>query len=548
MREAFFYMSNRVGRSIAGAGLGVMGRLRRRQVDKVIANYADGQAELKRRYAITADTPIVTYDDTVRASVEEYAARTPGVRFAYTSGSTSQPKKIAFPPKRVDNLVAGNVSVIARMVLREGVSGASLFILSGLKDDDSLSTLVLSDAGKQVKYNAGLLTPARYLSDPRFTEYIDTYGACAARLWTLVLANSSIIYATNPSTLALFLTDIHQDWSTATRMVRDYVERPEKFSDGLHAIRRRCAAPGWKTRFRRVACAIEPIPVADYVPAFRIYCCWDGGYVRPFLDQIEAYLPRERHRLVPMYSMSTETVETLNYFDGDAVRFLPIGPDVYYEFLPADTNDDPAQLIGPTELVVGNTYAMVVSDCYGLRRYQTEDLFLCQAKVRDVPDLRFLRRRGIKYSFTGEKLTGEQLTDAFARLRESFPPLRKSGIQMTLIPTRPAGATTPSYNLVLAHPGRQRPEWTDANATKVASAMDRELADINSEFSGKVESGRLGATSSVVMSYDKLAATLDAKTVDAEHAEKRTYDNQFKLLPLYSRLWQELGFSDDSDE
>jgi hypothetical protein len=544
VRDLVFNITNRLGRAVAGFGVTAMGRRERRKVDRQLASYARDQGQLRERYGIDPDTPIRTYDESVRAAVEAFAARNPDARFAYTSGSTNEPKKIAYTKRRIRNLVGGNVSVIARMLLRERIRSASLFILSGLKDDDSLSTLVLSDAGAQVKYLDGLLTPGKYLMDPRMAESLERYGPCATRLWALVLANSAIIYSTNPSTLALFLTDIHEDWQAATAMIRDYHREPEGFDSGVHGVRRRMCAPGWKQRFARIVDAGAPPPVEAYVPALRIYCCWDGGYVRPFLDQVEAFLPRDRYRLVPMYSMSTETIETLNYFDGDSVRFLPIGPDVYYEFLPDGAPDDPALLIGPMELEVGETYTMVVSDCYGLTRYQTEDLFVCQGNVRGVPDLRFLRRRGIKYSFTGEKVTGEQLTEGFARLRDRFPELRASGMQMTYIPSRPEDAVVPGYKLVLAHPGQERPDWIEPGQTdEIATAFDDILAAINSELAGKLESKRLGGSRVVVMPYDELAAGLDAKTRDADDANKRIYDSQFKLLPLYARLWEDFGFS-----
>ncbi len=544
MRDAVLSASNRLGRATVGAGMYVLGRVMRRRVERTVDDFASTQAALARRYGIEPTTPIVTYDDSVREAVEAYAARTPDVQFAYTSGSTNQPKKIAFPPRRIRNLVSGNVSVIARLMLVERLSASSLFILSGLKDDDSLSTLVLSDRGKQVKYFDGLMNPAKYLTDPRFSAVLDQYGPCASRLFVLTLTNSAIVYSTNPSTLALFLTDVHQDWAGATALIRDYATDPDRFDAGVHAVRQRVCAPGWRDRLALVAAADAPLPVGDYVPAWRVYCCWDGGYVRPFLEQIEAFLPPTRFRRIPMYSMSTETVETLNYFDGDEVRFLPIGPDVYYEFLPEGAPDDPALLVGPGELQVGDTYCMVVSDCYGLTRYQTEDLFLCAGMVRGVPDLRFLRRRGIKFSFTGEKLTGEQLVEAYAALREAQPDLRAAGIQLTLIPTQPDAATTPGYNLVLAHPGRARPDdLDDARAQAAAAALDEILSGINSELAGKLASRRLAPTRGVVMAYDELAARLDAKTVDDDHAARRTYDSQFKLLPLYSKQWQAFGFA-----
>ena len=49
----------------------------------------------------------------------------------------------------------------------------------------------------------------------------------------------------------------------------------------------------------------------------------------------------------------------------------------------------------------GAAGAWLTSDPWGLTRYMTEDLFRCEALVRGVPDLRFLRRRGIKYHAIG---------------------------------------------------------------------------------------------------------------------------------------------------
>ena len=73
-----------------------------------------------------------------------------------------------------------------------------------------------------------------------------------------------------------------------------------------------------------------------------------------------------------MYSMSTETLQTQTYVKGGRIHFLPYAPGVLYEFLPDGAPDDPSLLLGANALAVGETYCMVVSDAYGLRRYQTE--------------------------------------------------------------------------------------------------------------------------------------------------------------------------------
>jgi hypothetical protein len=541
--DAALLLLNTLGRRAIILAMRAAAALLRWRIDRYIDDYPRAQAALKARYGIDDGTPIRGYTDETRAAVEAWAARHPGARFAYTSGSTSEPKKIAYTRARLRELVAGNISVLSRLMRSEArrapLGAASLFILSGLKDDDSLSTLLLSPGDKPVTYLDGLVTPSKYLTDPRFAATLDEYGATAARLFALVVADPALIYSTNPSTLALFLAELHHDWPGATRLIRDYVDKPASFAPGVHAIRRRAAAPGWRARLSAVAAAAAPLPPWELFPSLRAYCCWDGGYVRPFLEQIHARLPEERYRLVPMYSMSTETIETLNYFDGDDVRFLPIGPRILYELLPEGAPDEPASLLTPGELEVGETYCMVTSDRYGLTRYLTEDLFRCEGTVRGVPDLRFLRRRGIQYSFTGEKLTGEQLTEAFAELRDAHPGLRAAGVQTTLIPSQPDPDAIPGYKLILAHPGPDAP--ADLEPPDVAATLDRLLSRINRELAAKLESRRLAPTVAIAMPYDALAARLDPKTRDDDDAARRTYDNQFKLLPLYSRLWEELA-------
>jgi hypothetical protein len=116
-----------------------------------------------------------------------------------------------------------------------------------------------------------------------------------------------------------------------------------------------------------------------------------------------------------MYSMSTETVEPLPYSQGEELHVLPIAEGVLYELLPEGAPDDPEALLSPAELEPGEAYSMGVSDPCGLLGYQTEDALRCVATIEGLPDLRFERRRGLAFSFTGEKLTGEQLSMAFSQ-------------------------------------------------------------------------------------------------------------------------------------
>jgi len=51
-------------------------------------------------------------------------------------------------------------------------------------------------------------------------------------------------------------------------------------------------------------------------PAVQAYICWVGGYVKPFLDRLSGSSPPESLPAHPMYSMSTETLETVGISPG----------------------------------------------------------------------------------------------------------------------------------------------------------------------------------------------------------------------------------------
>lgn len=67
-----------------------------------------------------------------------------------------------------------------------------------------------------------------------------------------------------------------------------------------------------------------------------------------------------------------------------------------YEFL--HEGELSGDLLKPWELQSGKRYGMVVSNRYGLARYDTEDLFLCSGTVHDTPIITFVGRAGLQHS------------------------------------------------------------------------------------------------------------------------------------------------------
>lgn len=471
-----------------------------------VITFRTNQKRLQRKYGITRDTPLLSYGPEVENSIR-HAAQKHGrnARFATTSGSTGNPKELLYTRSRLLALKLTFSDMFARACYSFRIARTSLYVFSSFEADTSLTSLLL-DENELPHLLSTLQAPYRVQHHPAIRSLVSTYGTTAVRLWLLTISNPGVLYSTNPSTLSTFLDELAHDWSRSSQLIKDWCNDPASFSPTIQKIFRRLQSCGCHTRLKQIAESNGPMPLALCAPAVTIYVCWTGGYVKQFLDRLAVHLPAPRYTLIPMYSMSTETVETLPYFQGHKPAFLPIAPGVVYEFL-----DDTQNVREPHQLAPGQLYEMVISDAYGLRRYKTGDLFLCERLLHNLPDLSFARRRKLEYSFTGEKLTGEQLTIVFERLRTQYPDLLANRF-LTCTPAQP-----PHYRVLLIG---DSPSLDDDCHTMLAAACDVLLSQMNCEYRTKRSSGRLGPIEVVSVRLKDFVAL--------NHA----WETQFKFLPL----------------
>ena len=484
-----------------------------------ISGFAGSQRRLRRRYRIAIDTPVVSYGPRVVESIRHafvHAGR--DARFALTSGSTGEPKKILYTRRRLRVLKFTFSDMFARACRAFGWKRTTLYVFSSFQTDESLTAMLLNE-NKLPPYVATLQAPYRVQQHASMHALVNEYGAAALRLWILTISNPGAIYATNPSTISAFLDELERNWTTCSRLARDWHERPRGFDRAVRKIARRIESRGSAKRVRSVATSNTPMPMRQFAPAVQSYICWTGGYLQPFLDRLAKHLPSPRYRLVPMYSMSTETVETETVFRHGEAHFLPLARGVVYEFIDARDDDRSENLLTPNQLEPGRTYAMVVSDGYGLRRYQTGDLFECRRKLNGIPDLVFLRRRALEYSFIGEKVTAEQLSVVFDQLRALYPETLADGF-LTCVPSLPR-QEMPHYKIVLVSETPVRsPDLFGARCDELLSAL-------NCEYRNKRANGTL-------------APIHFTQARPAEFAERFVdgWEMQFKFLPLYQQTWE----------
>lgn len=505
--------------------LGVLLELRQRVR---IRRFAANQRRLRRRYRLQVDTPVVSYGPRVVESIRHAAARAASdARFAMTSGSTGEPKKILYTTRRLRNLKFTFSDMFARAVRAYRLKDTSLYVFSSFHQDTSLTSMLLNET-KLPPYLSTLQAAYRVQQHPVVRALAAEYGPAAVRLWILTIANPAVLYATNPSTISNFFDELTTSWATSSKLVRDWYERPQHFDPKLRHIAKRIDSRRSNERLSLVATSDDPVEVRQFAPAVCAYICWTGGYVKPFLDRIATHLPTARYRLIPMYSMSTETVETETVFRNGDIHFLPLAGDVVYEFIHENADDSPQNLLIRQELTPGETYAMVVTDNYGLRRYQTGDLFLCRRReVNGLPDLAFVRRRALEYSFIGEKVTAEQLAVVFNHLRSQHFETLSDGF-LTCVPSLPRNGN-PHYKFVLIRDSECR-----IRADLMASRCDQLLSQLNCEYNNKRLLGLLAPARFIQATPSTFAQRFAG-----------SWETQFKFLPLYRQTWESLCSSSE---
>lgn len=487
------------------------------------------QKWLRRKYLVVDQTPVHGFGNELDALINASAASKRGkLRFPITSGSTGTPKRILFTRARLKLLKLIFSDFYVRCCWAFSIKRTSLYVFSSLSQDESLTSMLLEEK-RPPSYFSTLQAPYRVQSDPCVGALRSKYGDTAVRIWILALSNPGVLYSTNPSTISVFFDELQSNWDYCSRLIRDWCRDRDAFDRDTRRVARKISSRGCSDRLEAIAqCTKAPSP-EYFAPALASYICWTGGYVQPFLNRLEKYLPAARYSLIPMYSMSTETVETIVDVRKGSISFLPLAPRVLYEF----REEDNPRLLKPHELQPGHSYSLIVSDDYGLLRYDTGDVFLCRKQLGNLPDLSFRGRRSLEYSFTGEKLTADQVTSAFEVIRHSYV-TECSKQFFTCIPSQPDGDPIPHYKMVIV--------TDESNSVQdlldhLSTYCDQLFAEVNCEYKAKRESGRLGPVRSVSM---KRSDFLELNRVSV------SWETQFKFLPLYVQTWEAMRKDEES--
>ncbi|WNI15002.1 GH3 family domain-containing protein [Actinacidiphila sp. ITFR-21] len=225
--------------------------------------------------------------------------------------------------------------------------------------------------------------------------------------------------------------------------------------------------------------------LVDVWPALSLYSCWLSSSAGLYQGKLDAVLPGVA--AMPFMSCGTEGVTTIPVDDSLDSQPLAVN-QAFFEFVPAEVDLgkrlDAGERIDTLlfdEVAAGRDYHLVMTQGNGLYRLWSGDIYRVDRIVDGVPWVHFVRRDGVFHSFTGEKITEEQVSQAVERA------MTAAGLGGGLYLCGPQWGEPPHYVVVT-----EVPEPGEEVERRLAEAVDRELRAVNIEYAAKRGSGRLG--------------------------------------------------------
>jgi hypothetical protein len=181
----------------------------------------------------------------------------------------------------------------------------------------------------------------------------------------------------------------------------------------------------------------------------------------------------------------------------------------FFEFVPEDEIESPnPRALVADELEEGQSYYILFTTSGGLFRYNINDIVKVVGWHNKTPLLEFLHKGGNISSFTGEKITESQVTDATSAL------LKQTGTKARFFSVVPSFRPEPHYQLWLELESDPSDLSTFTKLTE--SEFDKQLGLCNIEYRTKRDSQRLAPPVVRLLrpgSYENLRRTLVSQGV-----------------------------------
>lgn len=440
-----------------------------------------------RQFAL--QVPVVGYE-TLRPFIEaQLRSRSPSltvaqpVMYATTSGTTGEPKYIPLIQKE----------------LQQQKRHTSLLTYSQYKFDPlafSDKVWVMAAPAVEGRFENGIpwgsasgflyasISPAiakKYLIPPAVFAITDN-SLKYDLILRLALSEKNITYfsAANPTTLLRLCALANQHGrELAEDIGHGKFRRESELTPEVRRIisDRLRANPDRAAELRTVFNSSQAATFSDLWPSLRLVSIWTGGNCGVAARSARALLSHET-KIVELGYLSSEFCGTLTV-DCNVMAGMPTINNYFYEFIETeewDTGNRNFKLIN--QLETGQDYYVVITTPSGLYRYFINDIVRVEGNFYNSPLIRFVQKGKGVTNITGEKLYESQLAEAMAQAEKHF------GLNLNFY-LMLADVEQQKYMLHLEVNG------SSYDAEEIAAYFDRILAELNTEYRTKRDSGRL---------------------------------------------------------
>ena len=338
----------------------------------------------------------------------------------------------------------------------------------------------------------------------------------------LALCEKNITYfsAANPTTLLRLCALANQHGCELAEDIEHgrFNRQSELAPEVTRAIREKLRAnPIRAAELRGVFKSGFAVTFSDLWPYLRIVSIWTGGNCGVAARSARTLLFATT-QIVELGYLSSEFCGTLTV-DCNVMAGLPTITNYFYEFIEPEEWDAGNRIFRLVhQLEIGQDYYVVITTPSGLYRYFINDIVRVEGIFHNTPLIRFVQKGKGVTNITGEKLYESQLVEALALVERHFD-LHLNFYLML------ADVERQIYHLYLEVNGMM-----DGTAG-IATYVDKTLAELNTEYRTKRESGRLHP---LAITFLKQGA---GEIYRAHCIQSGQKDGQFKMVTLqYAHL------------
>lgn len=459
-------------------------------------------ASVKTLSDFQARVPVVTYEDIkpymdriVRGEKNVLVAEDPTM-FAQTSGTTGDAKYIPVTPtcQGRDHSDQMRTWIYKASLKHPGMfKGKVISMVSPAVEGHTESGLPFGSTSGHIYANMPSVVRKTY-AIPYDVFLIEDYDAKYYTLMRIGIAeNISFVATANPSSIIKmcefadrFADDMIADIAAGT-LKSDLDIEPELRSS-IEKNLRALPARAQELEACRQRRGGRLLP-ADYWPHLALIGCWKGGTVGTYVDRFPEWFDPDKKGMVPTRDwgfLASEARGSIPLADHGSAGVLTVSTNVFEFVLASELEDnqgDPEKwtFLGVDRIEENQEYYIFITTTGGLYRYDINDVIEVVGRYQATPTIVFKRKGRGMANITGEKLSVNQLIDAFNAVGQDL------GVVVDHFRAEPD--FDKSRYVLKVESGN----LTDDKRQALLQGVDKRLAKLNIEYEAKRKSGRLAA-------------------------------------------------------